>query len=129
MNFKYTFHQIPHSDFVVQAVENKIGHSMRYLLNHGAVHVVFGKRGHRFSIEISIKGGSKAHFKASALSENLYAAIDIVQSKLEKQFSKNKRKVQNHKRYALSKEGKMELLDEGLSMDFSHYWRGHRRAA
>lgn len=129
MDFKYSFHQIPYSDFMVQAVEDKIGHSMRYLFVHGTVQVSFGKRGHEFSIGISIKGSGNRYYKASATCENLYAAIDLVQDKLEKQFRKHRKKVKNHKHYQLSKEGRMDLLDEGLSIDFSPYWRGHRKAA
>ena len=130
MEFKYTFHQIPHSDFVVQAVEDKIGHSMRYLFGKGAVaQVNFSKRGHQFSIGIALKGSGGIYYKASATCENLYAAIDLVQDKLEKQFQKHRKKVKNHKRFALSKEGRMDLLDEGLGTDFTHYWKGHRKAA
>jgi putative sigma-54 modulation protein len=129
MEFKYTFHQIPHSDFVVQAVEDKVGHSMRYLFGHGTVQVSFSKKGHAFTIGIAIKGNGGIYYKASATCENLYAAIDLVKDKLEKQFRKQRKKLQNHKRYALSKEGRMDLLDEGLSTDFSYYWKGQRKAA
>lgn len=128
MEFKYTFRQIPHSDFVVQAVEDKIGHSMRYLFGHGTVHVSFGKKGHAFTIGISIKGNG-TYYKASATCDNLYAAIDLVQDKLEKQFRKHIKKLKNHKLFPLSKEGRMDLLDEGLGTDFSNYWKGHRKAA
>ena len=129
MEFKFTFQQIPHSDFVVQAVEDKIGHSMRYLFGLGKAHVTFGKKGHNFKIGISIKGSGGVYYKGSATSESLYAAIDIVQNKLASQFKKHKKKLQNHKRYSLSKEGQMELLDEGLGIDYSCYWKGHRKAA
>lgn len=129
MEFKYSFHQIPHSDFVVQAVEDKIGHSMRYLLGHGTVHVNFGKRGHEFSIAIAIRGAGGAYYKASATCENLYAAIDLVQDKLERQFEKRRKRIKNHKHPSLSKEGRLDLLDEGLGTDYSHYWKGHRKAA
>jgi putative sigma-54 modulation protein len=129
MKFKYSFNQIPYSDFVVQAVEDKISHSMRYLFGHGTVQVSFGKKGHEFTIGVSIKGSGGLYYKAEATCENLYAAIDLVQDKLEKQFIKHKKKLQNHKRFALSKEGRMDLLDEGLGTDFSHYWKGHRKAA
>lgn len=129
MEFKYSFHQIPYSEFVVQAVEDKIGHSMRYLFGQSDVHVTFGKKGHQFSITISLKGNGGIYYKASATCENLYAAIDLVQDKLEKQFLKQKKKIQNHKRYELSKEGQMDLLDDGLGIDFASRLRGGRKAA
>jgi putative sigma-54 modulation protein len=129
MEFKYSFNQIPHSDFVVQAVEEKIGHSMRYLFGHGSAQVTFGKKGHEFTIGIAIKGSGGVYYKASATCENLYAAIDLVQDKLEKQIKKHRKKLQNHKRHALSKEGRLDLLDEGLGTDYSNYWKGHRKAA
>lgn len=129
MKFKYTFHQIPYSDFMVQAVESKIGHSIRHHFGHGKIQVFFGKRGYEFTVGISIKGSGGHYYKASATCENLYAAIDLVQDKLEVQFTKHRKKLQNHKRYSLSKEGKMKLLDEGLGVDFSYYWKGWRKAA
>lgn len=129
MEFRYSFHQIPHSDFMIQAVEDKVGHSMRYLFGHGAVHVTFRKKGFEFTIGIAIKGTGGVYYKATATCENLYAAIDLVQDKLEKQFRKHRKKLQNHKRFELSKEGRLDLLQEDLSTDYSHYWKGIRKAA
>lgn len=129
MEYKYTFHQIPYSDFMVQAVESKIGHSMRYHFGQGLVQVSFGKQGFRFSISIAVKGAGRVHYKASATCDNLYAAIDLVQDKLEKQFIKQRKKIKNHKKYSLSKEGRLALLDEGLGLDYTHYWKGHKKAA
>lgn len=129
MDFKYTFHQIPHSDFLVHAVEEKIGHSMRYIFGYGVANVSFAKKGHEFVIEIAIRGNGGIYYKASACDENLYSAIDLVQDKLKKQFNKQKKKLQNHKRFALSKEGKMELLDSGLGIDYVPHPRGTRKVA
>lgn len=126
MDFRYSFDQIPHSDFVIHAVENKIGHSVRYLFGQSDIHVTFRRRGHEFTINVAIKGKGGVYYKASASHENLYAAIDDVQAKLEKQFLKKRKKIKNHKRYELSKEGRMEWLDEGLSLDISRRTRGRK---
>jgi len=123
MDFKFSFHQIPHSEFIVNAVETKIGRSLKYIFGDSQVKVAVGKKGYEFSIGVTLNGRAGICYKASAKAENLYAAIDLVQDKLERQFKKNRKKLQNHKRPTLSKAGRMKLLDEGLGMDFSSYKR------
>lgn len=129
MKFKYLFHQIPYSEFVVLAVENKVGHSMRYLFRSGTARVTFRKKGFLFSIGIRVQSENGQYYQASATHENLYAAIDRVQDKLEKQFLKYRKKIKSHKRPSLTKEGRLHLLDEGLGMDFSLYSKGSTRRA
>ncbi len=129
MDFKYSFHQMKHSNFVEKAVEDKIGHSMRFLFGQATAHVTVSRRGYEFNIEISVSGRGNVYFKASACAENLYAAIDLVQDKLEKQFIKNRKKLQNHKRPELSKKGRLEHLDASLSTDFRPRWKKMKKAA
>jgi len=121
MDFKFCFNQIPHSDFIINAVQTKIGRSMDLIFGSTNAKVTVEKKGYEFSIGISINGRGGICYKASAKSENLYAAIDLLQDKLEKQIKKQRKKLQNHKRPALSKAGRINLLDEGLGTDFSSY--------
>ncbi len=118
MDFKFSFHQIPHSDFIVNAVQAKIGRPMQLLFGDSHAKVSVGKKGYEFSISIAIHGRGGICYKASAKAENLYGAIDLIQDKLEKQIKKQRKKRYNHKRPALSKEGRIQLLDEGLGMHF-----------
>lgn len=118
-----------HSDFVEKAVEDKIGRAMRFLFGDASAHVSVAKKGYEFNIEIAISGRGKVYFKASACAENLYAAIDEVQAKLERQFKRHRKKLKNHKRPELSRGGKLKILDEGLSMDFKPRWKRLKKAA
>ena len=121
MDFKFSFHQIPHSEFIINAVQTKIGRSMQLIFGSSKAKVSVEKKGYEFSIGIIINGRHGVCYKASATGENLYAAIDLIQDKLEKQIKKQRKKLQNHKRPALSKEGRINLLDEELNTDFTAY--------
>jgi ribosomal subunit interface protein len=130
MDFKFSFHQIPHSDFIINAVQTKIGRTMQLLFDSSKAKVSVEKKGYEFSIGISINGRGGVCYKASAKAENLYAAIDKIQDKLERQIKKQRKKLQNHKRPALSKEGRFHLLDEELNTDFSSFKKkSHRKSA
>lgn len=119
MKFQYTFQKMPISDFVVKAAEEKIGHTTRYLLKDGNGHIYFNKKGHLFTVQVSIRASGEGYFKATAESENLYSAIDIVCDKLEKQFVKKKDKLQKHKKFNFSREGKLQILNDSLEPNFS----------
>jgi putative sigma-54 modulation protein len=119
MRFQYEFKNMPNSEFVIKAAEDKIGHAARFLLKSGFGQVWFSKKGHLFTVEVSIRAGGEGQFRARSQSENLYAAIDVICDKLEKQFVKKKDKIQKHKRYAFSKEGRMELMNNMLETDYS----------
>jgi putative sigma-54 modulation protein len=127
MEYKFYFNHIPHSDFIINAVQTKIGRSIQHILGGEVVKVTVGKKGYEFSIGITINGRSGVYYKASAKAENLYAAIDLLQDKLEKQINKQRKKITNHKRPELSKEGRINLLDEGLSTDFRFFKKKNQR--
>lgn len=129
MKFQYTFKQLENSEFVTKAAEEKIGHTTRYLLKDGSGHVYFGKRGHLYTVDVSIRAGGEGHFKASACSESLYAAIDLICDKLEKQFVKKKDKIQNHKRFSFSKAGKLAAMNDNFELDSRSLYRSNKKAA
>jgi putative sigma-54 modulation protein len=128
MKFQYTFQKIPLSEFVIKAAENKIGHSCRYLLKAANGHVFFGKKGHNFTVKVSIQAGGEGYFKAMAEDENLYAAIDIVCDKLERQFLRKKDKLQKHKKFEFSREGKLLLLNESLEANYALFDKRLKKA-
>lgn len=119
MKLQCTFQKIPMSEFVIQAAENKIGHSTRYLLKEGTGHIYFSKKGHSFTVKVMIQAGGEGYFKAIAEDENLYAAIDLVCDKLERQFLRKKGKIQKHKRFEFSREGKLQLLNGSLEANYT----------
>lgn len=127
MEYKFYFNQIPHSDFITNAVQTKIDRSIQHILGGEQAKVTVGKKGYEFTIAITVNGRGGIYYKASAKAENLYAAIDLLQDKLEKQINKQRKKVQNHKKPALSKEGRIQLLDEGLSTDFRFFKKKNQR--
>ena len=129
MKFQYTFKQMDNSEFVIRAAEDKIGHTTRYLLKDGTGHICFSKRGHLFNVDVSIRAGGEGVFKASASSENLYAAIDSICDKLEKQFVKKKNKIHNHSRYSFSRAGRLDAMKEDFEIDYPTYFKTFKKAA
>ncbi len=128
MKFQYTFQKMEPSEFVVKAAEEKITHTTRYLLKDGSGHIYFGRKGFMFSIKVSIQVGGEGYFKASAESENLYSAIDLVCDKLEKQFVKKKDKIQNHKKYNFSRQGKLHIMNETLDHNFNMWSKSLKKS-
>lgn len=129
MKFKYTFQKMPLSEFVIKAADEKVGHATRYLLKDGSGHICFGQKGHLFTVKVSIQAGGEGYFKASAEDENLYSAIDLVCDKLAKQFVKKKDKIQKHKRFNFSREGKLQILNESLEPNYNMWERSLKKAS
>lgn len=127
VKFSYDFKQMESSEFLIKASEQKIEHAARYLLKNATGRVVFGKKGHLYSIEVKINAGGEGFFKAQASNQNLYAAIDSIIDKLEKQFVKKKDKIQTHKNRLFSKRGKLRRVNA----QFEHLplGRGLKKAA
>jgi ribosomal subunit interface protein len=129
MKLKCTFENIPLSEYVIQATESKVGHSARYLVKEGTGHVYLEKKGHHFFIKVLIQSRGVGHFKAIAKDENLYAAIDLACEKLERQFIRKKDKLQKHKRFEFSREGKLQLLNSSLESNFTLVEKRLKKAA
>jgi ribosomal subunit interface protein len=129
MKLQCTFQNIPVSEFVIQAAESKVGHSARYLLKDGTGHIYFGKKGHSYTVKVMIQAGGEGYFKAIAIDENLYAAMDLACDKLERQFLRKKGKIQKHKRFEFSREGKLQLLNGSLEANYSLVEKRLKKAA
>jgi ribosomal subunit interface protein len=128
MKFQYSYQKIPNSEIVTRVAETKLGHSIRYLLKDGSGHVYFGKKGFNYTVKVMIQAGGEGYFKAVAEDENLYTALDRVCDKLERQFLRKKDKIQKHKRFEFSREGKLQMLNESLDANFTMFERGFKKA-
>ncbi|MFZ4403559.1 MAG: ribosome hibernation-promoting factor, HPF/YfiA family [Pseudobdellovibrionaceae bacterium] len=119
MKLQHTFRHLDHSDSLVGFVSDRLQDVERFLLKDGQGHVTYKKQKGQFVVEVSINTTQK-YFKATALHSNIYSAVDEVVQKLEKQFLKLRKRVQNHKKFELSDEGQMQHLNDQLEYNISY---------
>jgi len=113
MKFNYTFKHLDHSDSLVDYTEDKMGEITQFLLKDGTGTVYYSKQKNNFCVEISVNTKEK-YFKATCTGGDVYATVDNVVDKLEKQFLKTAKQVKNHKKFELSKEGRLGQLTKEL---------------
>ena len=107
MKLNYTFKHIDTSESLISYTLERMNDVSRFLLKEGFGNVYFSKHKNEFCVEVSVNTHEK-YFKATAYGQDVYAAVDAVSEKLEKQFLKIKSQVKNHKKPELSKEGRFE---------------------
>ncbi|UOF02950.1 ribosome hibernation-promoting factor, HPF/YfiA family [Bdellovibrio bacteriovorus] len=107
MKLNYTFKHLDHSGSLVNYTSEKMDEVSRFLLKEGYGNVYFSKQNHEFCVEISVNTKEK-YFKATAYASDIYAAVDSVSDKLEKQFLKISKQYKNHKKPELSKDVRFE---------------------
>ncbi len=99
MKSKYSFKHLDYSESLVKYSENKLDEVGKFLLKEGECHVFYWKEQHEFYAEVTVNTRQK-FFKATAHSDDIYAATDMVCDKLEKQFLKVKEVYTSHKKSA-----------------------------
>lgn len=106
MKSNFTFKHLDYSESLVNYTNMKLDEIGQFLLKDGRSNVYYSKNQNDFTVEISINSKQK-FFKATASAPDAYVAVDLMADKLEKQFLKIKEIYVDHKKYDLSKEGKL----------------------
>ena len=107
MKLSYNFKHLDHSDSLVNYTEEQMGEAARFLLRDGSGSVYYSKQKNEFRVEVSVNTPEK-YFKATDYGPDVYAVVDSVVAKLEKQFLKNSKQHKDHKKPELSKMGRLE---------------------
>lgn len=115
MRLKHAFRHLDVSTAVTNYTQSRVMEISRFLLKEGDGSVYYSKMNHAFCVEISINTPHK-YFKASSESEDIYAAVDEVVAKLERQLLKTKKAIKNHKRPELSRAGRMNQINSQLEL-------------
>ena len=113
MKTSYTFKHLDHSESLLNYTKDKLDQIGKFLLKEGSGNVYYSKQKNEFCVEISVNTRHK-YFKASAFHSDVYAAVDAVVDKLEKQFIKTRKLMKDHKNFELSKEGQLEHVNERI---------------
>jgi len=120
MKSNYTFKHLDYSESLVKYTNEKLNEIGQYLLKDGRAQVLYSKTQHEFLVEISINTKEK-FFKAKASAPDVYVAVDLMTDKLEKQFLKVKEIYMDHKKFELSREGKLHDFND--QFEFQPKWR------
>lgn len=120
MKSNFTFKHLDYSESLVDYTNHKLDDIGQFLLKDGRSNVYYSKNRHDFTVEISINSRQK-FFKATASADDAYVAVDLLIDKLEKQFLKIKEMYVDHKKFNLSKEGR--LRDYNSQFEFNPKWK------
>jgi putative sigma-54 modulation protein len=93
MQIEFTGHKMEMTDAIREYTTNKFSKFIKHFDKITSIHVVFNVEKLRQIAEATILV-SKDKFHASSEDENLYAAIDLLADKLNKQLMKHKEKIQ-----------------------------------
>jgi putative sigma-54 modulation protein len=97
MNTTYNFKHLEPTDSIKTYAATRVEKMEKYALKKEEnIHFIFSiQNKHEHVAEILLNAGP-VHFTATAHDESMYAAIDKVVDKLERQLAKHKEKVQHH---------------------------------
>lgn len=97
MHIDITGHHVDVTDALREYVENKISRIERHYDNVTGVHVVLEVEKERQQAEATVQLPGSRVF-AHAVNENMYAAIDALADKLDRQVRRHKEKTTDHHR-------------------------------
>src|SRR5262245_56291825 len=99
MQFKFTFKHLEALDSIKDYAQNRVDKVEKFSLRKPSrSHFIFSVQKQDQVAELIVDAGP-VHFTAVAKDESLYTAIDKVVDKMQRQLSKRKEKIQNHKHY------------------------------
>ncbi len=119
MKLTFAFIHLDHSDSLQSYIQHQMDRIGFFLLKEGLGQVHLSKKKKNFNIHILVKTSLK-HFQAKSSHFDAYTAVDQVVEKLEKQFLKIKNQNQHHKKYKLSKAGRLEQMNDRFEIKFKY---------
>lgn len=121
MTWKHNFKQVDVSKSLQTYAEGVFEKEERFLLKDSHWQIFYSKGKHKeCKVDVTVQNGN-GHFKATASSDSFYSAVDLAAEKLSKQFRKKKEKLQHHKDFSKSKEGRLKRLNPRLEYDNSPF--------
>ncbi len=114
MDTHLTFRRMESTDAIKEYTENKLEKIKKYVQEPLGIHVIFSKERFQYLIEINLSGnGLDLH--AEDRNEDLYAAIDLVMDKVEKQLRRLRDKRKNKKSPNHNRSFKVAVLAQDSS--------------
>lgn len=113
MKLNFTFKHLDPSEALQAHTRESLESIGRFLLKDGFANVYYSKQNHEFCVEMSVNTRER-YYKATAEHSDPYQAVNAAIEKLEKQFLKTRKTVQNHKKPELSKTGRLDQMNENF---------------
>lgn len=110
MKLNFDFKHLDYSKSLEIYIQESVDKIAPLLLKQNSGTVFLSKVKGEFNVEFNIQTLQK-YFKCSGTHYDVYTAVDLAITKLEKQILKVRKINQNHKKAQLSKRGKLEQLN------------------
>lgn len=120
MKTNFTFLHLDHSQALMEYAHNNLEEIARFLLKASSCNVLFSKTREEFCVEMSVPTKEK-YFRAKAYAPDIYVAVDMAVERLERQFLKIRKTNQHHKKFELSKEGRMQTVNSRFELKIPRY--------
>ncbi|MFI5306899.1 MAG: ribosome hibernation-promoting factor, HPF/YfiA family [Polyangiales bacterium] len=97
MHIEFTFHQMEPSDAIKAYAQDKLSKLEKYFRAPLDAQVRFSLEGHLHCVDVGIGVGGERH-QGRAQQEDMYASIDVVVDKIQRQIHRAKEQHSNHRR-------------------------------
>ena len=122
MQWKHNFKHVDVSESLQQYAEDVLTKESRFLLKDSQWQLFYSKSKHHHECQVDVHvQNSTVHFKASSKSASFYEAVDEAANKLSKQFQNKKERIQHHKDFEKSREGRLNRINSRLEYDNSPF--------
>jgi ribosomal subunit interface protein len=121
MKWQFNFRHVDVSQSLREYTQEQFEKLSPYLLKDSRWQVNYTMGKYDYQVEVVVTNPD-GRFKATAsCTDSFYVAVDEAADKLGKQFVKLKEKMQDHKKFDRSKQGKMKRVNRMLEYDNSPY--------
>jgi len=118
MKIKYQFRGVQASEHLKNYFEDRLQKVEKFELKPVNGKVLFSMKRHEVFMEVTLTGLEGGAFKAKSKSKDFYKASDQIVSKLMSQFAKKKNRMQKHKNYQKSAQGRLNKTNSQLEAEY-----------
>ncbi len=111
MRAQHTYKHIDRSESLEEFVDDRLREVGRFLLKEGMAQVTYGKQRELFTVEVTVNSRER-YFKSVEEGMDIYAVVSEALNKLERQILKIRKINTHHKKYDLSRQGKLDRINE-----------------
>lgn len=111
MKLTFAFIHLDHSDSLQNYIQDHMDRIAMFLLKGGTGQVNISKKKKLFHIDVSVQTPLK-YFRAQSSHFDIYSATDQIVAKLERQFLRTRKLNKSHKKFELSKSGRLNQMNE-----------------
>ena len=115
MHLKYKFKNLKNSKELTEYIHDRMDKLQKYEMKPVSITVTLCVEKHERRVDIHARG-ERMSLQSQGSSDNFFESIDLAIDRLAKQMMKKKAKVQNHKCFERTHQGKIERLSPALEV-------------